>query len=111
MKRVIDGKLYNTETATKIGSYWNGLSTSDFRRVSEELYRTKSGNYFLAGTGGPLTPYAESNGESSWGSSRIIPLSKEEAFEWVQQHLRLQRELRLSTDEVLKEFPDMIEEA
>jgi len=71
--------------------------------VSEELYRTKSGNYFLAGTGGPLTPYAESNGESSWGSSRIIPLSKEEAFEWAQQHL--------STDEVLKEFPDMIEEA
>lgn len=103
MKRVIDGKLYNTETATKIGSYWNGLSTGDFRRVSEELYRTKSGNYFLAGTGGPLTPYAESNGESSWGSSRIIPLSKEEAFEWAQQHL--------STDEVLKEFPDMIEEA
>jgi len=103
MKQVIDGKLYNTETATKIGSYWNGLSTSDFRRVSEELYRTKSGNYFLAGTGGPLTPYAESNGESSWGSSRIIPLSKEEAFEWAQQ--------RLSTDEVLKVFPDMIEEA
>lgn len=26
MKQVIDGKLYNTETATKIGSYWNGLS-------------------------------------------------------------------------------------
>lgn len=84
MKQVIDGKLYDTETATKIGSYWNGLSTSDFRRVSEELYRTKSGNYL-------------------WGSSRIIPLSKEEAFEWAQQHL--------STDEVLKEFPDMIEEA
>ena len=103
MKRVIDGKLYNTETAIEIGSDWNGLSTSDFGRVSEELYRTKSGNYFLAGTGGPLTPYAESNGESSWGSSRIIPLSKEEAFEWAQQHL--------STDEVLKEFPDMIEEA
>lgn len=109
MKQVIDGKLYNTETAIEIGSYWigrtqwNGLSTSDFRRVFEGLYRTKSGNYFLAGTGGHLTPYAESNGESSWGSSRIIPLSKEEAFEWAQQHL--------STDEVLKEFPDMIEEA
>jgi len=103
MKQVIDGKLYNTETAIEIGSYWNGLSTRDFRRVSEELYRTKSGNYFLAGTGGPLTPYAESNGESTWGSSRIIPLSKEEAFEWAQQYL--------STDEVLKEFPDMIEEA
>jgi len=26
MKQVIDGKLYNTETAIEIGSYWNGLS-------------------------------------------------------------------------------------
>jgi len=102
MKQVIDGKLYNTETAIEIGSYWNGLSTRDFRRVSEELYRTKSGNYFLAGYELICRSRLE-QGESSWGSSRIIPLSKEEAFEWAQQHL--------STDEVLKEFPDMIEEA
>ncbi len=29
MKKVIDGKLYDTEKATMIADYWNGLDSSD----------------------------------------------------------------------------------
>ena len=58
MKQIINGKTYNTETATELGHYWNGLSDSDFRHISESLYRTKNGRYFLAGEGGPMTRYS-----------------------------------------------------
>lgn len=30
MKKVIDGKLFDTEKATLIAECWNGLSDSDF---------------------------------------------------------------------------------
>ncbi len=40
-KKIINRKVYNTETAELIGKYWNGLSTNDFHYVYEELYITK----------------------------------------------------------------------
>jgi hypothetical protein len=49
MKAVIDHIRYNTDTAEKIGSYDNGYAVSDFKHLSETLYKTKSGQYFLHG--------------------------------------------------------------
>lgn len=104
MKKVINGKMYNTETAQKIGSYWNGLSDRDFNHLSETLYKTAKGNYFLHGEGGPMTQYAHSCGNNSWGSgAAITPLTKQEAFEWAQSNI--------AADQVEAEFPDLIEEA
>lgn len=104
MKKVINGKVYNTETATEIGHYWNGLSDRDFNHLSETLYKTAKGNYFLAGEGGPLTKYSHSCGDNSWsGGVRIIPLTREEAFDWAQESL--------SEEVVFSEFSDLIEEA
>lgn len=87
MKKIIDGKLYNTATATIIAEYWNGLGSSDFRNISEELYRTKKGKFFIAGNGGPMTKYSESCGDNSrCGGEKIIPLSESEAREWLEEH-------------------------
>jgi hypothetical protein len=94
MKKVIDNKVYNTETAELIASYDNGLGSGDFHYISEELYRTKKGNYFLYGKGGALTRYAEGNGKQSWGSSEILDLSEDEAFNWLAKN----------------DFPETIEE-
>lgn len=58
MKKIINGKMYNTETATELGDFWNGLSTSDFRNLSETLYRKKNGEFFLYGQGGAMTEYS-----------------------------------------------------
>lgn len=55
MKKIINGKMYNTETATELGNFWNGLSTNDFRNLSETLYRKKNGEFFLYGQGGAMT--------------------------------------------------------
>lgn len=47
MKRVINGKLYNTETATEIATdkYWDGSNWDRHGRTTT-LYKTPKGNYF-----------------------------------------------------------------
>ena len=102
MKATIDRKRYDTETAREIARYSNGLGNGDFRNVSESLYVTKNGNYFLSGSGGAMTKYSEGNGNSTWGSSAIIPMTREEAYEWCERH---------GQDVIDAEFPDMIQEA
>ena len=87
MKKVIDGKTYNTETAECLANWWNGCSTADFGYCLENLYRTKKGTYFIAGEGGAMSKYAQSCGHNSvCGGEGITPLSEFEAREWVEVH-------------------------
>lgn len=86
-KAIINGRMYNTETAEYIGEYSNGLGGSDFKNLSEELYRKKNGEFFIAGEGGPLTKYqVEAYGGGWTGSERITPLTEAEARDWVEQY-------------------------
>lgn len=88
MKKIINGKKYDTETATKIGVWSNGLSFSDFKHCSESIYRKKTGEFFLHGEGGPMSAYSKSCGENSWsGGEQIVPLTEDEAKKWVENHL------------------------
>jgi hypothetical protein len=88
MKKIINGKLYDTSTAKEIGSYWNGLGDRDFNHISETLYRKKTGEFFLYGEGGPMTKYAESIGQNEWsGGEEIIPLTVESARQWAEDSL------------------------
>ena len=87
MKKIINGKRYDTETAESIGvdSYSN---PGDFRHWREELFRKRTGEYFLYGAGGPMSQYAEQVELNSWsGGSKLIPLSYEQAQKWVEKHL------------------------
>ena len=86
MKAIIQGKRYNTESATMIGDYSNGYGAGDFRSVDEALWKTPNGRYFLAGRGGPMTRYSSQCGDMTGGGSKIIPLSDEEAYEWTELH-------------------------
>jgi hypothetical protein len=81
MKAITGGKRYDTETARHIANWKNGLGTGDFKNVNEDLYRTKSGSFFLAGEGDAMTKYSEGNGNTTWGSSKIIPLADEAALD------------------------------
>lgn len=87
MKKIIEGKMYNTETAKEIGEYDNGLSLSDFRHLSETLYRKKTGEFFLYATGGAMAIYAEKYCDGVTGGNAIIPLSDKAAQEWCEKHL------------------------
>lgn len=86
MKKVINGKLYDTDTAQELG--FDGGNYNSFSEWHEELYRKRTGEFFLYGNGGPMSKYAESVGDNSWsGGSKIIPLSVDSAREWAEKHL------------------------
>lgn len=85
--RIINGKRYNTETATEVAHYWNGLGGNDFRNLNETLYRTPKGAWFLVGSGGAMTQYAQSCGNNSFcGGVNWVVFTDDEAFEWLQKH-------------------------
>lgn len=87
MKKIIHGKMYNTETARLVGTYSYGYPRN-FEHYSEELYVKITGEYFLAGEGGCLSKYAVSTGQNEVsGSEKIIPLTEDEAKEWAEEYL------------------------
>lgn len=87
MKKVIDGALYNTDTAKYLGS-WHSNTPGDFNYCEERLYRTKSGKYFIHGEGGPMTRYSQSCGNNNWqGGEAIEPMSPVAAREWAEENL------------------------
>ena len=87
MKKIINGKRYNTDTAKILGSA--GYShPGDFNHWYEELYQKKTGEFFLHGVGGAMSRYARRIGLDEWtGGEEIRPLSLEEAREWAEKNL------------------------
>lgn len=86
MKRVLYGKVYNTETAVLVGDYSYSIP-GDFQYFSEELYRTAKGQFFLAGEGGPMSMYARSIGNNTTsGSQELTLLTDSEALNWCEEH-------------------------
>jgi hypothetical protein len=85
MRKVIKGKLYDTETAQLIATWHDGYP-SDFRYTREALYRKRTGEYFLHGEGGAMSPYAKSCGQNQWMGGEVIrPLAYGEARMWMEQ--------------------------
>jgi len=101
MKKIIDGKLYNTATAKEIAEYEPFSNSTDFRWWREILYRTKKGQYFIYGEGGALSNYSESGGGSSWGSSTIYLLSDDEAQEWLERYDFVEELEKLFGDKII----------
>ncbi len=80
MKRVIDGKIYDTKTAEEICDLPCHHYPGDFQFHETTLYRTPRGNFFLAGKGGPMTRWAQPEGNSGYsGGSGLEVITHEEA--------------------------------
>jgi hypothetical protein len=104
MKKIINGKRYDTEKAICIGGYQYSIG-GNFNYISEYLYITpRSKSYFLAGEGGAMTKYAKRASDNSYcGGEKIIPLTENDAFVWAQEYLQ--------SEEIEKHFSHMIEDA
>lgn len=88
MKKIINGKKYDTETAEEIASFCNGGGWNDFQHYAETLYKKRTGEFFLYGEGGPMTKYAESCGMNNWsGGEKIMPLGYEQAQKWAEENM------------------------
>ena len=88
MKKIINGKLYNTETAKKLGDWESDQDYRGLYHEEEVLYRNKAGNYFLYGYGGAGSKYSQQIGVNEWSSGEsILPLEEEDARKWAEAHL------------------------
>ena len=86
MKQIINGKIYNTETADYIGNYETNCGSRDFGYEFTELYRTKKGAFFVAGNGGPYSRWSMPIGTNGMGGgSGIQTMTTEEALAWCEQ--------------------------
>jgi hypothetical protein len=104
MKRIINGKTYNTDTATHICDTSNGLPNGDFQAENSDLYVTKNRAYFVAGSGGASTRFSRKTGQNEWGGGAgIIPLGRYEALAECERHG--------IPEEIEEFFADMIETA
>lgn len=70
MKKIIKGKVYDTDTAVRIG----GFNDNPINTIDEDLYRKKTGEFFLKHW-------------DAWNGSSIHPISYSEAQEWAEKHL------------------------
>lgn len=88
MKRIIDGKRYNTETATEVADVSpRGFYRGDFRYEDTRLYRTPKGRWFLAGEGGPMSRWSRSVGLNGYTSGEgIHVVDNDEARALLEQH-------------------------
>ena len=69
MKKVINGKMYNTETAEQLATWDNGRWNS-FDICEEKLFRKRNGEFFLYGYGGPKSAYAQPDG-GEWAEEHL----------------------------------------
>lgn len=89
MKDRIGTLSYDTETAKKIGGYSADYPANDFHYYKEALYKKRTGEFFLAGEGGPKSKYAEDaeGGQMLQGGSKITPVSFDKAKQWYEDHI------------------------
>lgn len=103
MKKIIKGKVYDTDTATFLAEYDSGHSVTDFKHYAEELYQKKTGEYFIYGEGGPASRYSQACPTGGWdGGQKIVPLSYEQARQWAEECL--------STKQYEKLFGEVLED-
>lgn len=88
MKKILNNRLYDTDTARSLGSDSYSGSRSDFHWWHEELFIKRTGEFFLYGEGGPMSRYARTVGQNEWsGGEKIMPLTPARAREWAEEHL------------------------
>lgn len=83
MKKVIDGKTYNTETATMIAGDNSPYGVTDFAWEDTALYKTAKGAFFIAGEGNAASRWSTSLGNGGRGPGKgIETLTPAEALAW-----------------------------
>jgi len=89
MKAIIARKRYDTETATKVAEWWNGVYYEDFGFCKETLYLTSRQAWFLHGEGGASSSYGRFVGGGFVRGEAIRPLTPNEVRQWCEQHQKV----------------------
>lgn len=87
MKKIIDGKAYDSDTAKVVAAHVVDTSSDKEEWVTEKLLVKRTGEYFLYGCGGSLTRYAVADGMGWKAGERITPCTKEYAMSWAEPYM------------------------
>lgn len=101
MRKIINGRKYDTETARLVAEDEGRENHDDpSSRYRDALYQKRTGEYFLEGWGGPNTKWAQTTGTlyGRMEGQGIMPLAYEEARDWMEGHM--------DADEYEAEFGD-----
>ncbi len=104
VRKVIRGKVYNINKATKVLEWDNGYNQGEDAFYQETLYRTKKDSWFIFQIGGKDSPMSRPAGDKErTDGSDIVALDEEALFEWLQKRNKI--------DLLVELFPDAIDEA
>jgi hypothetical protein len=92
-KRIIDGKTYNTETATQLVGWHDQNGDTPFESGTA-LYQTRFGAFFLYS-------FFEGFGEDDW--EKIEPMSPEQAQAWLEKNASWRTDL---IEDLFGEMPE-----
>ena len=84
MIQIVGELKYDTDKALPITTIESKRSKLDAHYWAETLYRTKRGNWFIHGRGGPGTQYCTRLDETTMaGGERIVPVPPGDALLWL----------------------------
>lgn len=85
MKKIINKKLYDTDTATLVAD--EEISLRDFYRTSESLYITDNGNWFVHAESSAGGTYStQGQGDDCGPGETIIAIDAEDVLDWAETH-------------------------
>ena len=85
MKRIMNGKLYDTSTATRNCALACPFLPSDPAYHATGLYRSPAGQFFVAGSGGPRSMWSKQIERNAWeNGSGILLISESEARDYAE---------------------------
>ena len=87
LKKIIDGKTYNTSTASLLSSYAYDKTRDQYEWLWEDLYQTRNGAFFLVGEGmSEHTPFgARLPGTNDYiRGHALLPLDEHQAKKWLE---------------------------
>ena len=93
MTKVINGARYDTDRARMLAK-WERDTNDSADHMTETMYRTKAGKFFIHGEGGPNTRYASRSGGSG---EKIVPLTDSDAREWAEIRLDTKERARVAS--------------
>jgi hypothetical protein len=80
MKRILDGRIYDTETATRVCELPCSAPFGDFEWHETALYRSPRGTFFVAGRGGAASMWRQPCEDGWWsGGAGIEVITEAEA--------------------------------
>ena len=87
MKKIINNKVYDTDTAKEMAT-WDNHEYGNLNYCQETLYQKRTGEFFLHGSGGANSRYARHISGDNWSSGEsIIPIPFDEARDWAERHI------------------------